>query len=60
MSPMTGQCGALFTKMFVNGMITQKGLFPPEVFDDEQRAYYLRESAKLQITVDQIVETRIY
>jgi len=57
---LTGQCGALFTKMFVNDKIYQKGLFPPEVFDDAQRAYYLKEAARLDITVDQIVETRLY
>ena len=56
---LTGQCGALFTKMFVNDKIHQKGLFPPEVFDDEQRAYYLKEAAGLDITVDQIVEKRL-
>ena len=57
---LTGQCGALFTKMFVNDKIHQKGLFPPEVFDDEQRAFYLEEAAKLDITVDQIVEKRVF
>jgi len=57
---LTGQCGALFTKMFVNDKIHQQGLFPPEVFDDEQRAYYLKEAAKLDITVDQIVDTRLF
>ncbi|MCG6909339.1 MAG: saccharopine dehydrogenase NADP-binding domain-containing protein [Deltaproteobacteria bacterium] len=56
---LTGQCGALFTKMFVNDKIHQKGLFPPEVLDDQQRAYYLREAAKLDITVDRIVEERL-
>ena len=57
---LTGQCGALFTKMYVNDKIHQKGLFPPEVFDDAQRAYYLKEAAKLDITVDQIVEKRLF
>jgi len=57
---LTGQCGALFTKMFVNEKIHQKGLFPPEVFNDEQRVYYLKEAAKLDITVDQMVEKRLY
>jgi saccharopine dehydrogenase (NAD+, L-lysine forming) len=57
---LTGQCGALFTRMFVNDRIHQKGLFPPEVFDDEQRAYYLKQAAALDITVDQIVEKQIY
>jgi len=57
---LTGQCGALFTKMFVNDKIHQKGLFPPEVFDDEQRTFYLKEAAKLDITVDRIVERPLY
>jgi len=57
---LTGQSGALFTKMFVNDKIHQKGLFPPEVFDDKQRAFYLKEAARLDITVDQIIETRLY
>ena len=57
---LTGQCGALFTKMFVNDKIHQKGMFPPEVFDTDQRAYYLTEAAKLDITVDQIVEKSLF
>ena len=57
---LTGQCGALFTKMFANDKIYQKGLFPPEVFDDQQRAYFLKEAAELDITVDQVVETRLF
>ncbi len=56
---LTGQCGALFTKMFVNKKIHQKGMFAPEVFEAEQRAYYLGEAAKLDITVDQIIEKRL-
>jgi saccharopine dehydrogenase-like NADP-dependent oxidoreductase len=57
---LTGQCGALFTKMFVNDKIHQKGMFPPEVLDTDQRAYYLKEAAKLDITVDQIVEKTLF
>ena len=53
---LTGQCGALFTRLFVNDKIHQKGMFPPEVLDTDQRAYYLKEAAKLGITVDQIVK----
>lgn len=53
---LTGQCGALFTKMFVNNKISQKGLFPPEALVQEQREYYLNEAAKLDITVDQTIE----
>jgi saccharopine dehydrogenase (NAD+, L-lysine-forming) len=57
---LTGQCGALFTKMFVNDRIHQKGMFPPEVFNARQRSYYLSEAAKLDITVDQSVEKRLF
>lgn len=57
---LTGQCGGLFTKMFVYDKIHQKGMFPPEVLDGEQRRYYLSEAAKLDITIDQTVETRLF
>lgn len=53
---LTGQCGSLFTKMFVNDKITQTGLFPPEVLNAEQRSYYLKEAAKLDITVDEYID----
>jgi saccharopine dehydrogenase (NAD+, L-lysine forming) len=53
---LTGQCGSLFTKMFVNNKITQTGLFPPEVLDAEQRSYYLKEAAKLDITVNEYID----
>lgn len=56
---LTGQCGALFTKMYVNNKIHQKGMFPPEVFDKEQCAYYLQEAAKLDITVDRTVKKQL-
>ena len=46
--------------MFVNGKIDLKGVFPPEAFDADARAYYLREAAKLDITVDQIIKRRLY
>jgi len=57
---LTGQCGALFTKMFVNDRIHQKAMFPPEVLETDQRAYYFKEAAKLDITVDQIVAKKLY
>jgi len=57
---LTGQCAALFTRMLVNDNIYQTGLFPPEVLDDRQRALYLQAAAKLDITVDRIVEKRLY
>ncbi len=59
-SYLTGQSAFLFTKMFVNGKIGLTGVFPPEMFDTEMRRYYLTEAAKLDITVDEYVETRLY
>ena len=56
----TGQAAFLFTKMFVNDIITTKGCFPPECLEDRERGYYLSEAAKLDILVDEIVETRLY
>jgi len=55
----TGQLAFLFTKMFVNDKIKMTGVFPPEAFDAEMRAYYLKEAGKLDLTVDQIVEERL-
>jgi saccharopine dehydrogenase-like NADP-dependent oxidoreductase len=56
----TGQSAALFAKMLVNGRVAQRGVFPPEVLDADARAYFLREAAKLDITVDQYVERRLF
>jgi saccharopine dehydrogenase-like NADP-dependent oxidoreductase len=56
----TGQGAFLFTKMFVNGKLDLTGVFPPEAFEAEARAYYLREAAKLDITVDELVQRRLY
>ena len=53
---LTGQGGALFTKMFVNDRITRPGLISSDMMDDDQVAYYLAEAAKLDITVDVNVE----
>jgi saccharopine dehydrogenase-like NADP-dependent oxidoreductase len=56
----TGQGAFLFTKMLVHGKIGLTGVFPPEALDAEARAYYLREAAKLDITVDEVIRTRLY
>lgn len=56
----TGQGAALFAKMFVNHKIKLRGVFPPEAFDSEERAYFLAEAAKLDINVDEIVTRRLY
>ena len=57
---LTGQSAFLFTKLFINDKINVQGVFPPEILDDAARAYYLKEAAKLGITVDEIVETRLF
>ena len=57
---LTGQSAFLFTKLFVNDKIDVQGVFPPEVLNAGTREYYLREAAKLGITVDEIVESRLF
>jgi len=56
----TGGGASLFTKMFVNGRIDRKGVFPPEALGADARAYFLKELAELDITVDEIVQRRLY
>jgi saccharopine dehydrogenase-like NADP-dependent oxidoreductase len=56
----TGQGASLFAKMFVNGKIDLKGVFPPEALGADSRAYFLGEAAKLDITVDEISQRRSY
>ncbi len=59
-SYLTGHCASLFVKMLVNGNITQNGVFPPEVLDADARTYFLKEAAKLDLTVDQYIERRLF
>ncbi|MCF7928671.1 MAG: saccharopine dehydrogenase NADP-binding domain-containing protein [Spirochaetales bacterium] len=56
----TGQSAFLFTKMFVNNKISTTGVFPPEVLEAAERKYFFTEAAKLELTVDQFVERRLY
>lgn len=58
-SYLTGQSAFMFTKMFVNGVIKTTGVFPPEVLEDDERRYFFNEAAKLDITVDQYVQSRL-
>jgi saccharopine dehydrogenase-like NADP-dependent oxidoreductase len=48
----TGQCGFLFTKMFVEDKYTQPGLITSDMLTEEQLDYYLDEAAKLDITLN--------
>jgi saccharopine dehydrogenase-like NADP-dependent oxidoreductase len=52
----TGQGGALFTKLFVNDRITQKGLISSDMMEYDQVDYFLTEAAKLDITLETTVE----
>ncbi len=52
----TGQGGSLFTKLFVNDKIYQKGLISSDMLEFDQVDYYLAEAAKLGITLDTSVE----
>jgi saccharopine dehydrogenase-like NADP-dependent oxidoreductase len=49
---LTGQGGALFTKMFVNEKYHQKGLISSDMITEEQIDYYFAEAARLGITLE--------
>ena len=57
---LTGHSAYLFTKLLVREKIDQKGVFPPEALEAPARAYYLEEAAKLDLTVDEVVQRRLY
>lgn len=59
-SYLTAQCAYLFTKLLVLGKVDRKGVFPPEALDAPTRAYYLEEAAKFDLTVDEVVQRRIF
>lgn len=48
----TGQGGALFTKLFVNDKYYQTGLISSDMLEWDQVDYFLKEAAKLDITID--------
>lgn len=48
----TGQSGALFTKMFVENKYTQKGLISSDMLTFTQIDYYLKEAEKLDIVLE--------
>ena len=49
---MTGQCGSLFTKMFVNDDYTQTGLISSDMLTYEECDKYLAYAAELDITAE--------
>ncbi len=48
---LTGKGGALFTKMFVNDLLTQKGLISSDMLTEEQNDYYLACAREIGITL---------
>ncbi len=59
-SYLTGQCASVFTKMLVNDVFAEKGLFSPEELKADARMYCFKELSKLGVTVDEIVERRLH
>ena len=57
---LTGQAAFMFTSLLATGRIRQTGVFPPELLERDSRDAYLEGLAGLGITVDEVVETRIY
>ena len=51
---MTGQCAAVFVKMMVENIFSEKGVNVPEQFDAATRTYYFEELSRLGIRVDEI------
>lgn len=49
---LTGQGAFMFTKLFVNDLITQKGLISSDEMNDEQVTQYLKYAEDLGITYD--------
>ena len=57
---LTGQSASMFSRLFVEDRIQLSGVFPPEVLDKPSRDYYLEELAKIGITIDRIMESRLF
>jgi saccharopine dehydrogenase-like NADP-dependent oxidoreductase len=48
---LTGKGGALFTKLFVNDLFTQKGLISSDMLTEAQNDYYLKRAEEIGITL---------
>ena len=56
---LTGQCAAVFVKMMVEDVFSNKGLYVPEQLETEAREYCFQELAALDVTVDALMETPV-
>jgi saccharopine dehydrogenase-like NADP-dependent oxidoreductase len=59
-SYLTAQSAYLFTKMLILDKLGKRGAFPPEALEAPARAYYLKEAAKFDLTVDEVVQRRLF
>ena len=57
---LTGQGAFLYTKLFVNDMIDQKGLISSDMLDDRQVEQYIKWAEELGITYDMQIKEGIY
>jgi saccharopine dehydrogenase-like NADP-dependent oxidoreductase len=53
---LTGQCAAVFVKMMVEDIFTEKGVYVPEQLEADARKYFFEELAELGVTVDHTLE----
>jgi len=56
----TAQSAFVFSKLIVEDRIVRTGVFPPEALEQPVREAYLQAAARLGITVDEVVERRLY
>ena len=54
---LTGQGAFLFTKLFVNDKITQKGLISSDMLDDAQVEQYLQWAKELDICTYDVLDS---
>ncbi len=57
-SYLTGQSAFIFSKMIVNDVLGERGVFPPEMLGPGERTFFLKEAAELGITVEEVVTTK--
>jgi saccharopine dehydrogenase-like NADP-dependent oxidoreductase len=55
---LTGQCGSLFTKMFVNDDYSTTGLISSDMLTYEECDKYIEYASKLDITLETVVTER--
>ena len=54
---MTGNCGFLFTRLFVRGMMSRKGLMSSDMLTDAENRQYLKWAKEMNITTEVRITT---